>query len=130
MPVNTLDPAQTTLMSIAGIDFSLYSTRGITMTLTPIPAAAQLRRTCRGTLIDISLSQFQKYRASITCTDFEAPTFTDIWPGKLVVVQFVPEVGVIDSGHVVTLTMRVVSWQTSREEWQTRTAWQLDLEEV
>lgn len=120
---------QNTLLSIDDIDFSEYSVRGITMTLTPIPASAHIRRDCRGFLLDLSLEQFRKYSASITCTDQEAPTLTDVWPGKLVSVVFVPEVGVTNDSDVLTLSMRVMSWQTSREELEVHTAWQIDLEE-
>jgi hypothetical protein len=123
---------QNTLLSIAGIDFSEYSVRAITMTMTPIEQASQARYDCRGILRDLSLAQFRRYEATITCTDHEAPELTDVWPGDIVDVTFIPHLGVTgtSAGDPITLSMMVIAWNTSREEWESETAWELTLREV
>jgi hypothetical protein len=119
-----------TLLSIDGIDFSPYSNRGLTMTLEPIAQAVDLRRDCNGLLVDVSLAQFRKYRSTVTCTDQEAPTFTDVWPGKFVTVICIPDMGVSDGvGNTLTMEMLVVAWDTSRDEWGAELGWRLELEE-
>lgn len=123
---------QNTLLSIDGIDFSEYAVRGITMETRPIEQASQARYDCRGILVDLSLPQFRRYEATITCTDHEAPDLTEVWPGDIVMVTFIPETGPSETtgGDPLTIEMMVIEWSTSREEWEAETAWEITLRQV
>ena len=52
---------------IAGIGLPAASIRGVTQTLEPIGAAAQLMRTVNGALVDVSAAAFRKYASTIRC---------------------------------------------------------------
>jgi hypothetical protein len=139
-----------TILVISGPGIPSYSARGLTQTLDPIDASGALARTVNGALIDLSPSQMRKYKSNISCTDFDAPALDGIWPGMVLTVDCVPELGYLTAGGtpqrtVVTgssrvsgnwtyfrpqLSMRVVSYTTSRDEYGATTAWTLDLEEV
>jgi hypothetical protein len=122
---------QMTLLQIDGVDFSPWAVRGLTMTLSPIDAAKALARDCRGALVDISLAQFRQFKTSITCTDFEAPELTDVWPGKDITIICIPGLGVSSipsPDDVLTILAKVTSWNTSRDEWAAEVAWQLEAE--
>ena len=119
-----------TLLSIAGISFSQYAVRGITMTLEPIDQAANLARDCRGDLADISLAQFRQYKVTITCRDHEAPELTDVWPGQDITITCIPDLGASNTtGDVLTILAKVTAWNTEREEWAAEIAWQLEAEQ-
>jgi hypothetical protein len=115
-----------TLLSIDAIDFSDYAVRGITMTLEPIDQAKNLARDCRGELADISIAQFRMYKVTITCTDHEAPELTGIWPGQDVTITCIPGIGV---GNPLVILAKVTTWNTSRDEWASEVAWQLEAEQ-
>jgi hypothetical protein len=118
-----------------GFAFSDYSLRGLTATIEPIAQTAQIVRDCNGGLMDLTDSNFQKYRVTITCTDQESPGFAEmstggpgIWPGSLVAVTLLPHLG---SASPLSLEMMVVApWRESLDEWNHDNSWQLDLEEV
>jgi hypothetical protein len=119
-----------TLLAIDGIDFSQYAVRGLSMTLTPIDQAAALARDCRGELADISLAQFRQFKVAITCTDHEAPQLTDVWPGQDITITCIPGLGAANTtGDVLTLSAKVTSWNTSRDEWAAEVAWSLEAEQ-
>jgi hypothetical protein len=122
-----------TLLAIDGISFSDYAVRGISMTLTPIDQAKNLARDCRGVLVDISLAQFRQYKVSISCTDFEAPELTDIWPGTDITIQCIPGLGVTNDTDdtVLTILAKVTSWNTSKDEgWNgAEVAWVIEAEQ-
>lgn len=119
-----------TLMSIDGIDFSPYATRGITMSIKPIDAG-ETARDVNGELVDLTLAAFRKYEVAVECTDHEAPTLNDVWRGKLVTVTCIPQLGPDNnSDETITLTMMVEDWTSSREEWAASTAWTLTLKQV
>lgn len=121
----------TTLLRIDSISFVDWAVRGITVTLEPIEQAISLARDCRGELVDISLAQFQKYRFSITCTDQDAPVLTDVWPGKVINIDLIPNMGVVNSTEgVVSLHAMVTRWNVSGEEYEAAVAWQLSGEEI
>jgi hypothetical protein len=123
-------PLPVTLLEIDGISFSDYSNRDIRVQLTPIDTGS-LERTVNGTLVDMTLPQFQKYQAQIECLDHEAPTFDDTWRGTEVEVTFIPEVGSGNqSNGTLVLTMLVDGWETNREENEAETAWTLTLVQV
>lgn len=118
------------LFSIDGIDFSEYSTRGITMTLAPIDSG-ELRRDVNGTLHNLALEQFQKYRITVACTDHEAPELTGIFRGSEIVVTCLTELGVANNTDgTLTMNMMVEDFQTSREEYEAETAWSLTAAEI
>jgi hypothetical protein len=119
-----------TLLDIDGIDFSPYSVRGITMTLTPIDQSANVARDCRGQLVDISLEQFRQFKISISCTDHEAPELTDVWPGQDVTITCIPGLGAANStDDVMIILAKVTAWNTSRDEWAAEVAWTLEAEQ-
>jgi hypothetical protein len=121
-----------TLLAIDDIDFSDYAVRGITMTLAPIDQAAALARDCRGELADISLAQFRQHKVTISCTDHEAPTLTDVWPGQDITITCIPGLGVSSvpaPDDVLTILAKVTSWNTSRDEWAAEVAWTLEAEQ-
>jgi hypothetical protein len=76
---------------IAGIGLPAASIRGVTQTLEPIGAAAQLMRTVNGQLIDVSAAAFRKYASTIRCSDQVPPALDGIWPEQLVTVDCVAE---------------------------------------
>lgn len=105
------------------------------MSVEPIEQTKQLLRDVNGTLVDVSLPQFRKYKATVSCTDQEAPILTGVWPGKVVDVTFVDETGIAegstgDTAGEITLSMMVTSWNTSRDEPEAQTQWEIELEEI
>ena len=148
-------PAENTLLVIYLNDTSgeqlipLYAARGLTQSLGPIDAAKQMRRTINGELINVAFDPFKKYTTSITCTDRDAPAFSKLWPGALIVVDCVtelayrtggtPERPVVPGSERVVgnftyfrprLTMRVMNNPNSMAEWQADNNWTLEAEEV
>lgn len=146
--------ANETLLAISGPGVSPYSARGLTQSLEPIAAAASMRRTINGALRDLSQPQFRKYQSTISCADQVAPALDGIWPGMILVVDCVAElsyktggspsrpVASVDSSEDATrtdggytfyrprLTMRVVNYTESNDEYGATVTWSLQLEEV
>jgi hypothetical protein len=142
--------ASGTLLEISGPGIADYSARGATQTLDPIDASSRMARTVNGALIDLSPMQMRKYKSRISCADVESPALGDIWPGMVLTVDCVAELGYLTAGgapgrSVVTgssrvsgawtyyrpqLSMRVVNYAVSRDEYGAMTDWSLDLEEV
>ena len=139
-----------TLLTLSGVGIAPFSARGLTQTLEPIDASAQLRRTVNGALVDLSYGPFRKYKSTISCQDQEPPAVDGIWPGQVVEVGCVAELSfptagsgparlaVDDSEHTEgeftfyrpTLTMRITGFSVSRDEYGAAVSWQLQLEEV
>jgi hypothetical protein len=126
----------------------LYSARGLSQTLVPIDASANMRRSINGVLTDVAHSQFRKYKSVITCTDMRVPAADGIWPGMTLVVDCVsflsyPVGGTAqrtvvsgssftESGFVFyrpRLTMLVTHSTVQTDEWAATVPWELDLEE-
>ena len=138
------------LLELSGNGVAPYSARGLLQTLTPIDAAAQLRRTINGALLDLSGSQFRKFKSSISGNDQLAPAMDSIWPGLLLTVKCAQELSYKTAGGAPTrpvvsgssrtegdftyyrpqLQMRVASWTCNGDEWNAATQWTLDLEEA
>ena len=138
--------------TILALDFGIpdYSNRGIVQTLEPDPASAKMRRTWNGRLVDISSTQFRKYRSTISCSDMVPPALSGIWPGMVVVVDCMQELcyetiggspeRTVVSGSSRTegsftfyrpqLTMRIESFSIEKDEWQAVVGWTLVLVEV
>ena len=146
------------LLALSGIGVPPFSVRGATMTLEPIPQAAQLRRTINGALVDVSQPRFRKYLATIRGDDQQAPACDGVWPGRGTEVQCLAELSVAgtveepteetteppfgrphvpgsvkhESGFTfyrLLLTMRVTHFSIDRDEWGAATSWTLMLEE-
>lgn len=138
----------TTVLHLDIMGVPPYSARGLTQTLDPIQAAAQLHRTVNGTLVDFSGTQFRKYKSTISCNDQNAPALEGIWPGMTVVVDCVAELGYETSTggpsrpvvasrtegdftyYRPRLTMKVMNFTQSRDEYGHQISWVLELEEV
>lgn len=140
--------ANETVLSISGLGVPPYSARGLQQSLEPISASVSQRRTINGTLIDLSLTQFQKYKSTITGNDQKPPACDGAWPGKIVTVECLAELCYIDGGaaqrsvvagssysdggytyYRPTLTMVVVGFQYTQDEYNAGTQWTMDLEE-
>jgi hypothetical protein len=138
-----------TLLVLTGIGLPPYAARGLTQTLDPIEAAGSQRRTVNGTLIDLSLAQFRKYRSTIRGRDQQAPALDGVWPGRVVTVSCVAELCCpstdtpakpVVSGSQRTegsfifyrpqLVMQVVGFTIEKDEYGAATSWTLELEEV
>lgn len=138
-----------TFLSISVMGVPLYSARGLTQTLEPISAAANMRRSINGILIDVAHDQFRKYKSKITCTDMRTPAIDGIWPGMTVVVDCAAFLSYPSSGSpqrtVVAgseftegsfvfyrprLTMLVTAFTDQFAEWPGEVEWELELEEV
>lgn len=146
--------AGSTLLSFSGIGVPPFSARGLTQTLAPIDIASQTRRTINGSLKDLSVSQFHKYKSTIATgsfTDQQPPAVSGVWPGKIIVVNCIAELcyetlgGSVPERDAVAgssredgdftfyrpiLTMRVLNFSTSTDEWTGEVSWTMDLEEV
>jgi hypothetical protein len=139
-----------TLLTLAGVGVPPYSARGLTQTLEPIEASAQLRRTVNGALVDLSYEPFRKYKSTIACQDQEPPAVDGVWPGRIVTVDCVAELCLETAGgsparlavddserldgaftfYRPTLTMRVTGLSVTRDEYGSAVSWQMMLEEV
>ena len=141
--------SQDTVLVLSGIGIPDYSARGLTQTLEPIEAAAQLRRSINGDLLDLSYGPFRKYKSTISCQDFAPPSVDGVWPGHVVQVECVAELSYPASGSptrpVVSgsartegafvfyrpqLQMLVTGFSMSRDEYGATVGWQMQLEEV
>ncbi len=125
----------TTLLGLDRPGFSLpqYAARGIQMTLAPIDSAGGMFRDINGNLVVTAGAQFRKYKATISCTDQESPGFAEmssefdaIFPGDDFTVTCVPHLGTAEQ---LVLSMKVVSWNISRDEYEVDTGWSMSLEE-
>jgi hypothetical protein len=142
--------AANTVLEISGPGIPDYSARGATQTLDPIDATSVMARTVNGALIDLSPSQMRRYKSSIRCNDTETPALDGIWPGMLLVVNCIAELGFKTAGGTAgrtivagssrtsgawtyyrpQLSMRVIQYSVSRDEYGAMTDWSLDLEEA
>lgn len=140
-----------TLLVITGIGIPDYSSRGITQTLTPIPASQNTRRTINGELVDISFHQFRKYSTKLSCTDQRVLALDHVFPGDLITVYCIQELcypAPLTAGagrdvrpgserdengfifYKPILTMRVKSHDVSFDEWGAIQRWTLEAEEI
>lgn len=137
-----------TLLVISGPGVPPYSARGLTQTLDPV--ASVISPTVNGGLLDLTPPQFRKYLSTISCTDVDPPAWDNFWPGMIVTVDCVAELGYPTVGGSPTRTvvpgssrvsgaytwyrprldMMVLAYTTSRDEYGDQVAWHLDLREV
>lgn len=120
-----------TLLSIDGITFPDAAVRGISVTLR-LDANGSLERDVNGTLVDLTLTGFQKYSASVSCTDQEAPALTGIYKGSGPhTVTLIPNLGVSNmTDGTLVLSMMVDELEVSDHEWDATVDWSLELVEV
>lgn len=145
-------PVADTLLVFNDVEFTLqpYSVRGIRYTLSPISQAISVRRDINGSLVNLGLSQFQKYRLELTCTDVEAPNFDALWPGQTVSVysgqelcyltntggpnrDVVPDSSRVEGSFTFyrpVFTMMVVGREETFDEWGAAVGWSLAMEEI
>ncbi len=140
-----------TILVLSGIGIPLYSARGLTQTLDPIPASIHLERAVDGSLLDFSIPEMRKYMSKINCSDQEVPAIGGIWTGAIVSVDCVPELAFPTAlpwmqertaveGSTRTdgdftfyrprLTMKVTGFNVLKNEYGAIVAWTLDLEEA
>ncbi len=148
----TFPNANNTLLVLYGLGQPLYSARGLSQTLTPIPGATNLARSINGDAMDLSYDQFRKYASTISCTDVETPSLDGIWPGMFVTVECVCELSYMSSGgtperYAVSgstrmddgsgitfyrpiLDMQIIGLDVNCDEYKDAYQWTLSLEEV
>ena len=139
-----------TLLRLSGLGLSPYAARGLTQTLNPIDQSKDLRRTINGELVDFSVEQFHKYASVISGNDHMPPGLSGIWPGRDVSVECIAELyyltvggtaerAIVDGSERVEgpytyyrpiLSMRVVDFSQSFDEWDAQVSWSLTLEEI
>jgi hypothetical protein len=87
MPLNTTG----TLLKISTTEgtplITKYSARGLSQTLDPIAESNQVELSWNARPIDFSYIQFRLYQSEISCSDFEEPSFDNLWPGMQVDVE-------------------------------------------
>lgn len=140
---------QDTLLVLAGMGVPRYSARGITQTLEPIDAAAHIERAINGGLIDFGYMPFRKYKTQISGNDQRPPAVEGVWPGKIITVDCVQELSVVQSMPLERpavpgseyvekgftfyrpqLVMMVMAFAMSGDEWQAGVQWSLNAEET
>lgn len=130
-----------------------YSARALRGTLSPIDMAQgidKLARTINGTLVDISASQFRKYKLEIAGEDVSPPALDGLWVGMQVNVNCHVELAYLTAGgspgrtavpgsawvdgdytyYCPQFVMRVVELHVERQEWAAVVSWSLVLEEI
>jgi hypothetical protein len=138
----------TTLLVLTGDGVPPYSARGLRQTLEPIARSSALERTVNGELIDMAPPQMRKFKSTITCSDQQAPAFNGVWPGDLITVDTVVDLGYLTAqsvpAHLVAgsfvdgaytfyrlrLSCRVAAWSADRDEFGAVSSWKLDVEEI
>lgn len=138
-----------TVLSWTGDGVSPFSARGLTQTLEPIDAAGYFRRTVNGALVNLSPTQFRKYRSRISCRDGDPPALDGVNVGTSLTVNCAatlsyltggsPSRGVVGGSSFTSgsytiyrpvLTMLVVRKSQSFDEYGAVNGWDLDLEET
>lgn len=142
-----------TLLRLDPISVPPYSARGVTQSLDPIDGAAQIARTVNGALVDLSDPNFRKYRSTISCTDMDQPALDGVWPGMILTVDCVIELSYLTASgspartvasttddpatrteglhtfYRPRLTMMVMNYSKTFDEWGAESGWSIDLEE-
>ncbi len=139
-----------TILALTGMGITPYSARGLTQSLEPIEAIKTARRTINGALKDLSQPQFQKYKSTINGTDQDPPAVDGIWPGMVLTVDCIAELAAPTNSagpirpivpgsqrdadgftfYRPRLSMMIVGFTVTKDEWGATVSWQLQLEEV
>jgi hypothetical protein len=133
------------------IDFGIApaSSRGITEDLSLDDATKKQRRTVNGRLIDLSGTQFRKYRIKLEGSDMLPPALAGVWPGQIVTIKCISELCYavggtaeraavegstrVSNGFVYyrpILQAMVEDLSQGTDEWGARVGWSLSLVEV
>lgn len=116
-----------TSLVITGASIPEYAGLGLVEDIGVIDQAKQIRRTVNGSLIDLSDSNFRKRTWRISANEAIAfPDFSALWPGAAVTITTISEFG----GEPLTISGRVMTWETSFDEWAKRYDWSLEVEEI
>lgn len=138
-----------TVLVISGVGFSPFSARGVTQTYAVIEAAKNFERTVNAKLVSLAPAEFKKYSCSCSCADVDVPAIDGIFPGDVVVVDWVREFSFLTDGGAPSrevvpgslrvegevtfyrprMTMLVRDHSGSSLEWEASEPWQIDLEE-
>lgn len=141
---------EATVLRLNEIGVSPFSARGITQTIEPIAASANMWRTINGGLLDESGPQFRKFRTSIVCRDQNPPALDGVWPGMQLTVhcletQSYKTIGGSPSRPVVPgslrtegeytiyrpiIVIRVFTFRIDVDEWGAEIGWTLEGEEI
>jgi hypothetical protein len=153
MPFENILPSNSdTVLSISSLGHMIFQARGLSQSLEVIDEATQLERTINGTLKDISVAQFRKYKSKVNVPSEVYPTPIDgIFPGQTVVVACAASLGYVtgtpgfpkrpevsgsswsENGYTFyrpLLTMKIRTVETHFDEWKNVVGWSVDLEEV
>lgn len=107
-------------------------------------------RDINGTLIDLTSTQFRKYKVALTCKDFTVPALDNAWIGQQVTLDCALEMAYFTAGGVaqrpsvtgsariegaytfyrMSLTMMITGIKTVFDEWATEYSSDIELEEV
>jgi hypothetical protein len=81
-----------TVLTLSGPGIAPFSARGLSENLKPLDAG-QLRRTVNGTLTDLTLTAFRKFRVTISAQDVMPPALDGIWKGQEITVGCTSSLG-------------------------------------
>lgn len=119
-----------------GFALGEFAARGISMQMSEIDQAADIRRDVNGNLINVldGVTAFQKYKFSLSCEDMESPGFaaatggrTAFRKGDAATLICIPDLGATEQQ---TFTVMNMGWTVTRDDWNAITSWSLDLEQV
>ncbi|TPI13875.1 hypothetical protein [Mesorhizobium sp. B4-1-1] len=141
-----------TLLRLDPIAVPPYSARGLSEEFT-LDGDAQLARTVNNTMIDLGDGTQEKYALTITCTDQNMPALDGVRRGMVLTVDCATEFSYLTTGGAPSrevasstddpairtegaftlyrprLTMMVVGYRLSFDEWGAACNWSLDLVE-
>lgn len=139
-----------TALTISGIGIPDYSARGLSQSHDPIDAAIDFDRTVNGELVNLADAQFHKYKSTITGKDVNPPALDGIFPGYVLTIGCLFELSYKTSGGspnrpVVSgssrtegshtfyrpeLSVMLMNFSVSKNEWEAVVDWRLDVEEI
>jgi hypothetical protein len=142
--------SSSSILRMTGVGVTPYSARGLTQTLQPIDASKSMKRAIDGAMVDISAPQFRKFASTISGSDQRTPALDGIWPGREVEVECISELSYVTAESTAqrlpvdgservegiytfyrpVLTMMVMDYSTSTDEYGATVNWTLALEEV
>ena len=140
----------TTILVLQGMGIPPWSARGLTETLRPVAASAQLARDINGTMRDWGDTAFRKYALTISGSDLDPPAADMVWPGTELTVDCITELAYESmtgspgrtavSGsereadgftfYRPQLSMMVTGWSIQTDEYGAEIGWTLELEEI
>lgn len=142
--------SDSTLLVLSGMGLPEWSARQLKQTFRPIRQTGQQFRTINGELIDLSETQFQKYKSTITSNDMQHASLDGVFPGQTLVVDCIfelaydgnsggPDRAIVPgsereeggfSFYRPRMTMMVMDFRSNTDEWGAQVSWRLELEEI